>query len=404
VTSQFSFGEKAKVVYFFLIAGLVPLISLQTIFNATLFDFFNVAFILFFLTYLFWKGKLQIPLMIPITIIFIGSLISMFNARVPLNNSAALIIDLYLFIFFIVLYNVIETKRELKIFILLFMVFAALQGCFMVGDFLVNAAKRSIGTFLNPNMASSYLGLSFFLLFQPYVKVNKYLSSLFGFFILGGMLATKSLAGLIGFFIVTLTVMILYWYRERTFNIIKLGTVILIITLVSLVIYPSVAKMPSLSSRFSRSFDSRIILWKTGLDTFIKNPIGSGIGPAGFKEVGPEVEITTNKLKKMELHSDWLSFLVERGLIGFAGIVLLFGAIAKMLLQTTKTSNSNREKLWITGLFGMFIFALSFSFTHEILHFRHVWCAFALIAIEYKLRKKNQEARELGKIKEENNQ
>jgi O-antigen ligase len=386
-----------------MIGFLVPLVSLQIISNATVFDLFNVAFISFFLAYFFINGKLQIPLIIPIAVIMVGSLFSMFNAQVPLKNSLALITDLYLFTFFLVLYNVIETKRELKIFILLFIVFATLQGFFMVGDFLVNATRRSIGTFLNPNMASSYLGLSFFLLFQPYVKVNKYLSSLFGFFILGGMLTTKSLAGLIGFFIVTLTVMILYWYRERTFNIIKLGTVILIITLVCLVIYPTVAKVPNLSSRFSKSLDSRIILWKTGLGTFIKNPIGSGIGPAGFKEVGPEVELTTNELKKMELHSDWLSFLVERGLIGFLGIVLLFCAIAKMLLQTTKTSNSNREKLWLTGLFGMFIFTLSFSFTHEILHFRHVWCAFALIAVEYKLRKKNQEERELGKIREENN-
>ena len=401
--AEFNFFQNAKTVYFFMIGFLVPLVSLQIVSNATVFDLFNVAFISFFLAYFFINGKLQIPLIIPIAVIMGGSLISMFNAQVPLKNSLALITDLYLFTFFIVLYNVIETKRELKIFILLFIVFAALQGCFMVGDFLVNATKRSIGTFLNPNMASSYLGLSFFLLFQPYVKVNKYLSSLFGFFILGGMLATKSFAGLIGFFIVTLTVMIVYWYRERTFNIIKLGTVILIITLVSLVIYPTVAKMPSLSSRFSRSFDVRIITWKTGLDTFIKNPIGSGIGPAGFKEVGPEVELTTSELIKIELHSDWLSFLVERGLIGFLGIVLLFCAIAKMLLQTTKTSNSSREKLWITGLSGMFIFALSFSFTHEILHFRHVWCAFALIAVEYKLRKKNQEERELGKIKEENN-
>ncbi len=401
--AEFNFFQNAKTVYFFIIGSLVPLVSFQIISNATVFDLFNVVFISFFLAYFFINGKLQIPLIIPIAIIMVGSLFSMFNAQVPLKNSLALITDLYLFTFFLVLYNVIETKRELKIFILLFIVFATLQGCFMVGDFLVNAGERSIGTFLNPNMASSYLGLSFFLLFQPYVKVNKYLSSLFGFFILGGMLATKSFAGLIGFFIVTLTVMIVYWYRERTFNIIKLGTVILIITLVSLVIYPMVAKVPNLSSRFSKSFDSRIILWKTGLNTFIKNPIGSGIGPAGFKEVGPEVELTTNELIKIELHSDWLSFLVERGLIGFLGIVLLFCAIAKMLLQTTKTSNSNREKLWIIGLSGMFIFALSFSFTHEILHFRHVWIAFALIAVEYKLRKTNQEERELGKIKEENN-
>ncbi len=140
--SQFSFNEKAKVAYFFLIAGLVPLVSLQTFFNATLFDFFNVAFILFFLTYLFLKGKLQIPLLIPIAIIFIGSLISMFNAQVPIKNSAALITDLYLFIFFIVLYNVIETKQELRIFILFWIVFATFQCCFILRDIFPNFIWR----------------------------------------------------------------------------------------------------------------------------------------------------------------------------------------------------------------------------------------------------------------------
>jgi hypothetical protein len=72
----------------------------------------------------------------------------------------------------------------------------------------------------------------------------------------------------------------------------------------------------------------------------------------------------------------------------------LFGALAKMLLQTIKTESSKREFLWIIGLSGMFIFILSFSLTHEVLHFRHVWCSFALIAIEYKLRKKNPEERQ----------
>ena len=162
-------------------------------------------------------------------------------------------------------------------------------------------------------------------------------------------------------------------------------------------------------SRFSRGSYARIILWKTGLDIFIKNPLGYGIGPAGFKEVGPEVggiKFTRKKRelvggikfprKKRELHNDWLSFLVERGVIGFLGIVLLFGALAKMLLQTIKTESSKREFLWIIGLSGMFIFTLGFSMTHEVLHFRHVWCSFALIAVEFKLRKKDQEERQLA--------
>ncbi|MBW2995513.1 O-antigen ligase family protein [Candidatus Woesearchaeota archaeon] len=337
------------------------------------------------------KGELQIPLLIPISVILIGSLFSMFNAQVPLQNSLALIVDMYLFIFFIVLYNIIVTKRDLKFFILFWLIFAALHGCFMSGDFLLSISKRSIGTFLNPNMASSYIGLSFFLLFQPYVKISKFLKWLFGIFILGGMLATKSLAGFIGFLIVAMAVMILYWYRARNFSITKLSIIILIIAILALAVYPRVAKIPNLFSRFQKAHDSRISIWKAGLDTLIKNPLGAGIGPAGFKEVGPEVEGPKGVFEKKELHSDWLSFLVERGIFGFLGIVMLFGAIAKMLIEIIKSADSNQEFLWMLGLIGMFLFSLSFSFTHEVLHFRHVWCSFALIAVEYKLRKKNQE-------------
>ena len=392
---MFSFANNVKTTYFLIIAALVPLVSLQIIYNATFFDLINIAFVVFFLTYLFTKGKLHIPLLIPIAVILIGSLISMFNAQVPLTNSAALITDIYLFIFFIVLYNVIETKQQLRIFILFWIVFAALQGIFMLRDIFPNFVGRALGTFLNPNMGSNYIGLSFFLLFYPYAKARKFLTPIFGFFILTGMIATKSLAGIIGLFIGTLAMMVLYWYHTGAFNKIKLISVVLIIATIGVLIYPEVAKVPNLLSRFQRTFFTRLDILRTGIDVFIKNPLGYGIGPAGFKEVGPEIELFRFKSRKMELHNDWLSFLVERGIIGFFGMVLLFGAIAKMLFKTLKTENSKQEFLWILGLYGMFIFTLSFSLTHEVLHFRHVWCSFALIAVEYKLRKKKGEKRQL---------
>ena len=400
MTNKFISTEKTKIIYFLLIASLVPLIKPQFLYNTTLFDFINVAFIILFLTYFFAKGKLQIPLLIPIAVILTGSLISMFNSQVPIKNSATLIVDLYLFIFFIVLYNVIETKRELKIFILFWIVIAALESSFMLAEIFPNFVRRSVGTFLNPNMGSSYLGVSFFLLFQPYARVSKFLTWLLGFFVLCGMLATKSLTGIMGFSIGALAMIILYWYRTETFNRIKFAVAILIIAVIGVLIYPQFAKVPNLLSRFSRTSYARSTLWKTGLDIFIKNPLGYGIGPAGFKEVGPEIGPEVGGIefthKKRGLHNDWLSFLVERGVIGFLGMVLLLGAIAKMLFGTLKTVSSKRELLWIIGLSGMFVFTLAFSFTHEVLHFRHVWCSFALIAVVYKLRGKNQEEGQLA--------
>lgn len=396
--AELNFSQKAKTIYFFMIATLVPVVRLQIISNATFFDFINVVFILFFLAYFFMQGKLQIPLLIPISVILIASLFSMLNSRVPMQNSLALIVDLYLFLFFIVLYNVIETKQELRIFILFWLACAVLLACFMSADLLTNITKRSIGTFLNPNMASSYLGLSFFLLFQPYAKVSKLLTWLFGFIILGGIVATKSLAGLVGFFFVIAVMMILYWYRTRNFSMIKLLITILIVVLFSLVIFSKIAKIPNLFDRFQRSSYARMQILQAGLDTFMKNPLGSGIGPGGFREVGPKVELSNNRVINMELHSDWFSFLVERGIFGFIGIVLLFWGIGKMLFETTKLVNSQQEVLWTIGLYGMFIFILSFSLTHEVLHFRHIWCAIALIAVEYKLKEENKEERQLASV------
>jgi O-antigen ligase len=274
-------------------------------------------------------------------------------------------------------------------------VFAALQGIFMLHDIYPNFAGRAQGTFLNSNMGSNYLGLSFFLLFYSYAKAHKFLTRISGFFILTGMIATKSLAGIIGFFIGTLAMMVLYWYRTGVFNKIKLISIVLIIAIIGVAIYPEVAKAPNLLSRFQKTSFTRSHILRTGIDVFIKNPLGYGIGPAGFKEVGPEIERFRSTPKKMGLHNDWLSFLVERGIIGFFGIVLLFGAIARMLFRIMKTVDSKRELMWVIGLYGMFIFALSFSLTHETLHFRHVWCLFALIAVEYKLRKKKGEQKQL---------
>ncbi len=394
--TKYLFDQKLKVVYFLMIASLVTFMKLQIIYNATFFDFINMVFIFFFLTCIFAKHKLQIPLLVPMAIILFGSLISMFNTQVLLKNSITLIIDLYLFIFFIVLYNVIKTKRELRIFILFWIIFAALQSSFILYESFSNFVGRSVGTFLNPNMASNYLGLSFFLVFQSYARMGKFLTWFLGLFILSGMLATKSLAGIIALFISVLAMMILYLYHAKVFNKIKLISVVLIIAIIGLMIYPKVAKIPNFLDRFQRSIYTKSDLWRTGLNIFIKNPLGFGIGPGGFDEIGPEIAVFRREPMKMELHSDWLSFLVERGLFGFLGIVLLFGAIAMMLFQTLKTINLKREYLWIISLFGMFVFILSFAFTHEVLHFRHVWCSFALIAVEYKLRKKRSRREAIG--------
>jgi len=383
----FFFTEEAKSVYFLVIASLVPIIRPQLISNTIIFDYLNGLFILFFLIHLLIiKLRLQIRLFIPMVIIFIGSILSMFNARVPLINSETLLVDLYLFLFFIVLYNVIETKKDLRRAILPWIGFAAFQGFLMTSNLINNFDIRHTGTFLNPNMAGNYLGISFFLLFQPFIKVGRVPKAIYSVLIIGGILASKSLSTSLSFLMGSLTVIVLYWMRIPLAKKVKLGLAVLVFLAVGVALFPKFMEIPNFYARLSKTVYGRSNLWKTGINIAIKNPLGMTIGPGAFETIGPIVKGPITK--RRELHSDWLSFLVERGMISFFGLCLLFGTIARILFQSLKNAGSDREFLWSSGLLGMFVFIIVDSFSHEIFHYRHVWFVLAIMASQHKLQRR----------------
>jgi len=378
--------QSAKILYFFAIASLIAQLRVQVFNNTVPFDYINGLFIIYFLLYLLMSRNLKIHLLVPLLIIFLGSAISMFNTKALAVNMETLIQDMYLFMFFLIVCNIIENKYDLGIVMLFWVLFAALQGGLALGEFAGNFKARATGTFLNPNMAGNYLGMSLFFLFQPYVKFGRILTAFLTMLILGGMLATKSLSVTVGFSAGVLVIIILYWRRVRVAKRVKLSLAVLTVVIVGIIFYPELEGIPNLLSRAPESIRERVTLWETGLHVFAGNPLGSTIGPGGFRIAGPKVAGIFQR--KSELHSDWLSFLVERGAIGFIGLVVLFGAIAKMLFQSLKAVQSDREFLWVIGLYGMFIFILTDALFHEVLHYRHVWFAFAVIVAQYSLRRR----------------
>lgn len=386
VTRSSRVVQSAKFIYYLAIASLVPILRPRLFLNTTIFDYVNGTFIVLFVIYLLSSRKLRLRLLIPLLIMFCGSFISMLDAQVPQINLLALSQDLYLFISFIVLYNVIENKQDSGTIILLWVIFAAAQGGLMLSELAGNFSARAMGTFLNPNMSGDYFGVSFFLLFQPYIRLNWMLKPLLGILILGGLFATKSLSVMVGFLIGSLAVIALYWGHVRIATKARLGLAVLTIAIVAIGFYPELERVPNLLNRAPGSVQERVTLWQTGVNVFGANPLGIGIGPGGFSIVGPIVGGVFQR--KSELHSDWLSFLVERGVIGFIGLLLLFGTIAAMLFRSLKAAQSDREFLWVAGLCGMFVFILIDALFHEVLHYRHVWFAFAAIAAQYDLRRR----------------
>jgi O-antigen ligase len=381
MSGNLSFIAISKNIYFLGIAGLTPLVRPWLPFNTIFFDYINGFFMCLFITWLFFvRNKIEIRLVVPYLVILCGSLLAIINSQAVVSNFVTLVQEIYLVTFFLVLYNIIDDKRDIRTLVLLWIIFSALEANLILAEFVGDYTIRAQGTFEGPNMAGTYLGISFFLVFQPYFKMGMLFKLVFVLLITGGIFATKSMGTALGLVIGSLVTFTLYWVRVGVMKKAKLAFAVLVFWSISILIVPQLMEVPNFVDRSQGSSEGRYFIWKAGFESFINNPLGIAIGPGGFVETATDVGD--------EIHSDYLSFLVERGIIGFIGLFVLLGTVVSMLMHCIKNTRSEQEFLWAVGLCAMFLFILINALTHEVMHFRHVWFAFALIAAEEKLIKR----------------
>ncbi len=105
-----------------------------------------------------------------------------------------------------------------------------------------------------------------------------------------------------------------------------------------------------------------------------------GIGPAATKSVLTAQQATYPK----EAHNDWVAALVERGLLGLLGLLVL---VAEIVVRASRTWDPKRLLLGMrvvlpgpAHLTGGLVCALVFSLTHEVLHDRTVWALLGFVA------------------------
>jgi O-antigen/teichoic acid export membrane protein/O-antigen ligase len=104
-----------------------------------------------------------------------------------------------------------------------------------------------------------------------------------------------------------------------------------------------------------------------------------GIGPGGTKAAFQQHQFSYVKMA----HDDYAASLVERGLLGAMALVCLFvivlarcRRIAARGLRASYASIFPRPELLGAAVIGMFISAMFY----QVLHFRHLWALFGLIA------------------------
>lgn len=105
-----------------------------------------------------------------------------------------------------------------------------------------------------------------------------------------------------------------------------------------------------------------------------------GLGPAATKSVLDQQQAPYPK----EAHDDWTATLVERGVLGLAGLLLL---VAEVIVRATKVGSSRRLGTGLAAALPASQYLVSalavvaiYSFTHEILHDRTAWALFGILA------------------------
>jgi O-antigen ligase len=84
-----------------------------------------------------------------------------------------------------------------------------------------------------------------------------------------------------------------------------------------------------------------------------------------------------------EAHDDYLATLVERGALGVIGLMLLIGSICvrAISIDPRRLSADFRRVVPSTApLIGALVAMALAAFTHEVLHYRHLWALLGILA------------------------
>ena len=401
---------RASRTFLVLCALLAPVVVPAGPGQTAVLDVVNLFAILAFGMFVVAPGRqmLRVPLVAPMLVVAVGSLVAC--AWAPSMSLAALALaqDAYLYAWFIVLVNLVHTRRDLRLVRVAWVWTAVLVSLGAMGQLLFHTGG-SLGTLLgsrgirpastlyNPNMLADYLMMSVFVALSLAAEVRRALLVLALGIIGMALLATKSNGGMIAFGAGSLAwaaAMVATGPARQRGSI--LATAVLVASLGAAMfwlgseyglgdrVFQSLSEH-TFVGRMEHSSESRMKIWDQLEQSYAHSPLGIGPGNSASLTLGLADRERPDSYRSKEAHSDYLAYAIERGPLGLVGLFMfmaaLFGQVAVYWRASRRASGGapRRARLWTAAMVAVLVGSLVHSLVIEKLHFRHYWLFLALV-------------------------
>jgi O-antigen ligase len=357
-----------------------------------------------------WRARspIKLPLGFSYSLILIGGLLGTTQSVAPKAAVLAMAIDLYIFVWFLVLVNTMRLvgPRAVRTVAVAWVWTATAVGSMGVLGFLlghervptvlgytfVDRFERFSGTFRDPNYAGNYLVVSVFVVAaSPWPRRWLTKAALCVPLVIA-IHATRSNTALFALAAGVAVAVVTSLIRSRRTSagvaaaVVALSLAVFALAPASVIDSPAeVSKslgqdelFSGSLSRFDSSWGARVGRIEESIRLFGPDLL-LGIGPSTTNDT----LLADNAPILGEMHNDYVAALVERGLLGVFGVVSIF-AIAGWAAFGLRRRFSV-QSLWTpSALAGGLVSVAISGVALETLHFRHVWCLFALIfALQY---------------------
>jgi hypothetical protein len=399
--------------------ALLPLLVPRGPGNSSPADLFAAAFVALTLVALAQRGRrLEVPAPYALGLVLAGSLLGLALGGPTATGLLTLAVDLYLALLLVAVVNHLRgDQRALRLVLVVWTAAALAWAALLVSAHyrvlpaeLAGLLRIPVGTNRaagpagdNPNLAGSYLMVSFFVLCAspwPRRRPLPLARAGAGGLLLLALFATGSLGALLGLLTGCAALALGAYLRggrgQREVQALAGAALLagaLALTALLLVVglpRAGVAEVRGVSERAKggalaqsvgragKSLTGRIELWsaaaaRTGPRALV------GIGPG---EAKAELAISTGSrapdgtLELKSLHNDYLAFVVERGMLGLTGLLGLYAALLRRGMRLVLAGGWRGAGM--AGLGAAVAGNAAGSLFREILHFRHVIVLFAL--------------------------